>query len=263
MKCGTTGNKWSVILAIVLIMLFATCAVASAETERGNLADRFDDEVVLVHREIEYRLRSRMTTMAFVGVVKDEAAQCYRSEMLILLAVDDNQKLMTPIMIEEAILGEPIEIPSASGSEEKASLPEIDGVKEMCEGILQRINAFLPAELIEHYVVMDLDGLSVMDGLDTDDYENRMRAIKAQAEGMSSGEISDLMARLSDYLVTDMKSGAFIKIIDKSERYERSSTMRWETAETLTEEEQEALLYEPEVFTDMVVKVFFEEKFDW
>ena len=246
----------------VLLTTGLTVDTAAAETVRGDLKGRFDGDVKITYEDIEYRQRKRMTTALFLGIAPDENGESYRPEMLILLAIDDGRKLVVPLRLDCGLL----EIQEGEAEADESCLEyavDPDDIKAGCEGILRAVNGLLPAEVIEHYIALDLRGLSVIDGLDSEDYENRLRAVKRQVETMPSGALNDLFGEMSDYIVTDMKSGALMKIIDKADRYERTAMIDVMLEENWNQEDADSILFSEEAFLKLAVDIFFEENTLW
>ena len=250
---------YRILLAVFALFLLISMLTASlAETERGDLNERFSDEITVEYADIVYRLRDRLTTVMFAGFAADDAGE-YVPEMLLLLAVNDNEKLMSPIWIECALLPEYIPI----YKDVAAEFIEIEGVDIRCEELLGMANALMPAELIEHYIALDLASLELLDGLDTPNYTERIKALKAQLEQSSSEQLDEMFDRMSGHIVTDMKSGALIKIADKAERYDRRPTVRFVKQPDIDNPDDSEVAYSQDAMLEFAVKVFFEEKQIW
>ena len=259
-------------LACWLAVLMLGVCTAHAETERGDLSARFGGEVVLTHQDTEYQVRKRLTNVLFMGMELDEETQKYEAVMLILLSLDDNQKLMTPIMLDcmkecvsaaEDVSAENV-LDEEALTEENATLGTVisryEDVKEGAEALVSEVNALLPDALIEDYLALDLAGLKLLDGREDAEYEARMRAIASQFTDVSNGDINRLLEELSPYLITDMKSGALMKVVDKSERYERKSMLRLCLSEETVQSNPKLTLWTDEVWTDTIIETFLEEK---
>ena len=246
----------------ICLMLMMLCAAASAETDRGDLSQRFGSETVLTHQETEYRQRKRMTNVLFMGLEKNEEEQTYETVMMIVLAIDDNRKLITPIMLDCTR-----EIDSLSEEETRVTLGTvISSCEDVKEGALQTVealNTMFPAATITDYIALDLAGLSLMDGKNDADYESRMRAIAGRYTDFSVGDMNKLLEELSPYLTTDMKSGAMMKVVDKTDRYERKSTLRLSMQVELNAdgiaEDSRLTLWTDEVWLDTMIETFLEE----
>lgn len=253
---GLLYRTFSSILALFLMM--AMFSAGFAETERGDLNARFSDEITVTYEDTSYRLKSRITTVLFAGFAAGDDGT-YVPEVLVLLTVDDNAKLMTPICLDSALLTEYTPIPMNDAVE----FIDTAGIGVRCEELLSAVNMLLPAELAEHYVALDLASLRLLDGLDTPDYLDRMRAIKDRIEQTSSEQLDDIFDRMSGQIVSDLKSGGLIKIADKAERYDRVSMVRFVEQTDPEKPDDREMAYSPEAMLEFSIDVFFEEKELW
>ena len=255
----------------VFLTVMMLCVAAHAETERGDLSVRFGGETVLTHQETEYRVRKRLTNVLFMGMELDEETQKYETVMLILLSIDDNLKMVTPIMLdctkecvsaEEAVQTEVLteEVPENEVVTLGAVVSRYEDVKEGAQALVNEVNALLPDALIEDYLALDLAGLTLLDGLEGTEYEARMRAVASQFTSVSAGDVNRLLEELSPYLTTDMKSGALMKVVDKSERYERKSMLRLCLTEETVQNNPKLTLWTDELWTNTIIETFLEEK---
>jgi len=253
---GLLYRTFSSILA--LFLMIALISAGFAETERGDLNARFSDEITVTYADTSYRLKSRITTVMFAGFAAGDDGT-YVPEVLVLLTVDDNEKLMTPIWLDSALLTEYTPIP-VDGTAEFIDTEDID---VRCEELLGAVNSLLPAELAEHYVALDLASLRLLDGLDTPDYLDRMRAIKERVEQTDSEQLDDIFDKMSGQIVSDMKSGGLIKIADKAERYDRVKMVRFVEQTDPEKPDDSEVVYSPEAMLEFSIDVFFEEKELW
>lgn len=211
------GKK--VILALAIgVILGVTGIYVCAEEARVDMSERLND-AVLEYGKTRYRQRKRLTTLLFLGVAsgapgdEDETV-----EFLMMIAVDDARKRITPIRLDPGVAD------GSEAGENSAVLPseEEDAEKLRCERVLSAVNALLPETLAEYYLALDEEGLCVLDGQTADSagFEERARAIARQMEQVSTREASALLSDLSDYICTNMKSGALMNVVDKADRYE-------------------------------------------
>lgn len=241
---------------------------AWAETERGDLTERFSDEITVEYNGVTYRLRSRLTTVLAMGTSRttDPEGQV-RVEYLAMIVVDDDLNQITPIQLDVRTLvpaadGETVQLRMCYGQEEDAKLN--------CEQVLQAVNALLPDAILEHYVALDIDGLDMYDDEealaaaaagDTEAlFKARLRTLQAEAESASSSELNALFNELSDYIVTDLKSGAMMRIADKVDRYDVLPTVDIAGEVTADAAGGEVYQIDTEDLLANVVSTFFEEK---
>ncbi len=246
--------------ACLAVIMLCACA-AHAETERGDLSARFGGDVVLTHQDTEYCVRKRLTNVLFMGMELNADTQAYETVMMIVLSIDDNQKLITPIMLDctrECVIAE-----DAENAEETVTLGTVisryEDVQAGAEAVVGVVNALLPDALIEDYLALDLAGLTLLDGREDAQYEARMRAIASQFGDISTGDINRLLEELSPYLTTDMKSGAMMKVVDKTDRYERKNMLRLCMEEERLSEDPRLVLWTDEVWLNTIIETFLEE----
>jgi len=249
---------WAVCL---VVMMLCACG-AHAETVRGDLSERFGSEVVLTYQDTEYQVRKRLTNVLFLGTELNEETQRYETVMMIVLSIDDNQKLITPIMLDCAK-----ECVSTEENEEIAEvrtlgevISQYEEVKEGAEAVVNEVNALLPDVLIKDYLALDLAGLTLLDGRTDAEYEERMRSIATQFTDISTGDINRLLEELSPYLTTEMKSGGLMKVVDKTERYDRKSMLRLCVQEELLQNNPRLTLWTDEVWLGTIIETFLEKK---
>lgn len=268
-------NRTMRVLLWLMAALICLSVPAVAETaERGNLSERFGDIAALEYNGVTYRVRNRITVALMMGTVgepTDEAGSDY-AEMMYLLVIDDDQKIYTPIRISSDVWvdWEGSELWPEAGEVQLRALysmgaDENDG----CSLILQKLNEILGEELVENYAALDLGRLTVIDGIEPSDgyveaeYKERLRAIKAKAEASTTDEINGMFNALSGYIVTDMKSGALMKIVDKLDRYEGQPTIPLPVLEENMEDGQVRLAVDEDAVLPAVLDVFYEEYAAW
>ena len=127
------------------------------------------------------------------------------------------------------------------------------------------VNAMLPLEPVQHYLSLDSDALTAYDPGDTDGltaaeiFKSRLKILKAQAETYSTDQLNDLFYELSDYIVTDMKSGAIMKIIDKADRYEIFSSIHVPGEYVMEDDAAVAFIPDEAALNEIVIDAFLEE----
>ncbi len=220
-------------IASLFLVLLLICGAALAESTRGDLTNRFSDESTIEIDGVEYRLRKRLTTvLALVLNDKDGYSEDSRAEMIVALGVDDDERTFATISLNGKCPveynGETVELGAIYG---------LAGDKE--QGVvdtLAAVNELLPGDIaLESYLTFEVHGLTALDGQQTDSefdetaFKARARAIK---NGSSSSEYSNMYSALADYIITDMKSGAVMKVADKADRYTRSGLIPMPAVET-------------------------------
>lgn len=259
--------NWRRMLARGLAVCTLACmagTVACAETVQGDLTDRFGDIPTVEYNGIEYRVRNRLTTVLVMGAADETAEETAgerRAEFVALLVVDDDAKTITPIQIDSLAL--------AQSGETEMTMREIFGLGEDDEGgclqLLSTVNAMLPLESVQHYLSLDSDALTAYDPGDTDGltaaeiFKSRLKILKAQAETYSTDQLNDLFYELSDYIVTDMKSGAIMKIIDKADRYEIFSSIHVPGEYVMEDDAAVAFIPDEAALNEIVIDAFLEE----
>ena len=146
------------------------------------------------------------------------------------------------------------------------TLPEADA-KAAGTRLLEEVNELIGAPLVENYLVFDVAGLESIEGLPAcdvtgldriDSMKARLRNAKDYAETLPSDSATGLISTLSEYLSTEMKSGALIKIADKAERYQINPSIHIETDAVVDENGLEYIPLETEELFDVVFDIFYE-----
>lgn len=171
------GNIVSRFICRVLacaIMLSMLCA-ASAETVWGDLNARYANVPQLEYRGVRYRLKSRLTTILLAGT--DAGAQNAQSpvlqyrnggqaDFLLLLAIDDAQKTITPIQIDRDTMTE-ITVVNVLGQVSGSRMGQIclahsfgDGGETSCERLVSAVCGYLKGTPVDHYFVLNMEGIS-------------------------------------------------------------------------------------------------------
>lgn len=263
------------IVALVLVAVLAIGAIALAETDYIDLNDRFDNVLTYDYNGHTYYQKSRMTTMLAVAYNQEEASVeagiIGDPELILLVIVDDNAKTVLPLQISATTV---VDWMDAAGQEagipEGISLRDLFGMEADIEAgtiaLMNALNGMFPADFIEDYLAFDLNGLTVIDGIANDGSNNvgdalmqRLHVIKATVE--ESAEATKLLSALSDYITSDMKSGALMKIADKVDRYDVATRMQLPALETAAEDESVHL--DRSAFDEWMVASFFDAESMW
>lgn len=228
-------------LCIVALLLSLCLSAACAETVRGDLNERFSDIPRIELDGVRYRLRSRLTTVLAMGL-GDNGQGSLRADLAMLLVIDDDAKTFAAIeirpntlvqlevdgemqnmrfgdlfMLDPTLLGT---TPEPDGTPKPELMRAPDDGKERCLNMVKAANLLLGEELIEHYMAFDAEGVKVIDESIEGDTRTRLKAMLAQVDEMSSEELNETYKDLGDYILTDLKSGAAMKVLNKYEKYE-------------------------------------------
>lgn len=208
-----------------LIWALALCLLAGAalaEVERGDLEERFSDVPRMEYDGATYYLRDRLTVILVAGIMPDDAGVPV-TDFAAVFAIDDNEKRITPIYIDGQTLvacdgaAMPLREVYALGAD-----PD-EGMLRLAEAV----DGVLGGELITSYMGVDLDGISAVTelGVIEGDARQRLHLLRVALEVIPAKQLNELYGRISKYLTTDMKSGAVMRAIDKSDRYEIADTL--------------------------------------
>lgn len=165
---------------IVLLLALALLVYgAEAETVRGDLTGRFEEEPVIERDGHTYRYRRGLTTILFMGVdttleqeaLAEGARSGGQSDFLLLLVIDERRETITPIQIDRDVMTE-ITVLGVLGDEAGTLTTQIclahgfgDGGEQSCELTRDAVsNLFLDAQ-IDYYVAMNMDGISQLNDL--------------------------------------------------------------------------------------------------
>lgn len=250
-------------LCVVLLIIGMIAGRAGAETERGDLQERFGNVLKIEYDGVSYQMRNRLTTLLGMAISTDKQG-VRRADFAVLLVVDDNRKTMTVIEISPDTL---VQVSSFEKEQEwnmrfADAYAMGDAPDENCLRMLQEANELLGQEaLIEHYLAFDMEGVKVIGGEETaqGDTKTQLRALKDMLMQMSTEDISDTYSLLGDYIITDLKSGAVVKIIDKADRYEILPTQVLPGIETNAGEAGTVILPDEGEILKTVIGAFFEE----
>lgn len=246
-----------------LILVFCLAAgFAAAETVRGDLTERFSDVPRIEHNGTTYRLRNRLTTVLAMGIGMDENG-AKRVDLALVLVVDDDAKRISAIEIPPNTL---VQVPGeADGETWNMRFGDVYMLEEdpdaACLRMVDTVNALLGQPLVEHYMAFDVEGVKVIDPAIADgSTKQQLKAMKQQVDAMPADELSGLYAELGDYIITDLKSGAAMKIADKMERYDVPGDVDLPGEPVDAGEHGEVFVHDAGGLTEIIVSVFFEEE---
>lgn len=212
------------VMAACLALMIAvfSLAFAEAETVRGNLEERFADIPRIEYEGNVYRMKNRVTTVLAMGAANaPDGTLC--AEVSFLLVVDDDAKTFNIVEIPSDTL---VAMPIGDGKTWNMRFGTVcsmgTGADEGAQKMLQAANILLGEELVQHYMAFDAAGAVTVDPAlgEIEDVRERLKAMGALIQEMDSDQYNAVYQQLGDYITTDMKSGAAVKIIDKYDRYE-------------------------------------------
>lgn len=205
---------------LLALSVLSTCA--GAETVRGDLSERFSGIPRIEYEGQTYALKNRITTVLAMGIGKDEAGKA-RVDVNFVLIIDDDAKTFSVIEIPSETL---VQVSLEDGTPWNMRFRD---VYAMCEDrdaggakMVEAMNTVLGEDRVEHYLAFDAEGAAVLDAslAEIEYTKERLKAMMALVEEMDSDQMNDTYKLLGDYIITDMKSGAVMKVIDKMDRYE-------------------------------------------
>lgn len=254
--------KKTICCFLALMLLLCLALSCAAETVRGDLTERFSDIPRIEYNGKTYRLRNRLTTVLAMGVGVD-AQGAKRVDLALVLVVDDDAKRITAIEIPANTL---VQVPGeADGETWNMRFGDVYMLESdpdaACLRMVDAVNALLGQPLVEHYMAFDVEGVRVIDpALAEGGTKQQIKAMKGRLDGMSADELSGLYADLGDYIITDLKSGAAMKIADKLERYEVPEDMDLPGAPADAGEYGEVFAPDGNALQQIIAEVFFEEE---
>jgi len=251
--------------ALMLLMLLMT---AAAE-DYVDLGDRFSDIPSYEYNGTTYYMKDRVnTTLVMCVNLNDDGMSAGTVELMLLLVIDDDAKTVTPIQLDPAMTVDWLE-----DGEETLTLGEIfSGAANADEGsiaLIAALNALFPEDVIEHYALFDLRGLPVLDGIENDETNttgevlvDRLKAAKKAAEESGADDATDMLDSMSGYIITDMKSGAMMKVVDKVDRYDRPSRTYFPVLEP-ADENDTRVMGDMEAFEAIMIELYYETGSIW
>ncbi len=259
-------------IAVALAMLLALCQTAFAEQAYVNLDERFGNEETYEFDGQTYYLKNRVkTTLVLCANLSEKPEEGVgKAEMILLVPVDDDSKTITPIQLNGNMLAAWLE-----GEEQGKTLAQLfaeaESAEAACARMVEAVNALFPTAVVEQYAALDLRGLPVLDGIENDETNvtgealiERMKAIKATVEQSGDVNLNAMLSDLSGYIITDMKSGAMMKVVDKAERYDRVPRTMFPVVQTEGEiEAEEPLNPDLSTFEEFMLGVYYDDTSMW
>lgn len=231
----------SVLLLTILIVAFCCPTLA----EDVDISSRLDD-TVLEYEGVRYRHRNRLTSLVFIGLENaPEGAGAEKTPAIIaLIVVDDDEKRITPIFPDEGLslkLNAKVELIDVTNDKEHDEI--------LCETMLSAVNKYLGDDLIEYYVALDEEGLTILDGKDAGSapFRERVSMLKDTFAATGANEASRMLSDLGPYMCSNVKSGLMMKILDKADRYDIAERV------TLFADDDDPAV------TESIINIFYEE----
>jgi len=245
---------------LLVFVLLASCACA--ETVRGDLSGRFDDILKIEHEGISYSLKSRISLVLAMAIDAD-ANGAKSANFARLLAVDDAQKTFTMLDIPADAL---VQVESDDGNDlwymRYGDVFALDAEPEdKCQRLLNAVNRLFGHELVEDYIAFDLEGAPVLTGGEelVGTTREKLHVLREIVDEMTTEELNDTYAQLGDHIITGMKSGAVMKIIDKADRYERLETILYPGYTVPTTNNGPVQVADAQRLKALMLELFFEE----
>lgn len=256
--------KWtriciSAILALVCLMHSAM----ATETVRGDLSERFDSiSEKYEYNGVTYRQRKRTNAVLAMAIdTNEEGMKLVRFARL--LVVDDANKVFSMMNIPENTL---IQVDGDAEGEiwqmRFSDVYQLSGTpEENCERLCAAVNRMLEMELVEDYLAFDLEGGMLLNGGEAlqGTTREKLHALEVIADQMSLDEFNDRYSQLADYIITNMKSGAVMKIVDKADRYERAETVELPGQDTEAQNAICVFAPDAEKLEEEKIALFYEE----
>ena len=246
-------NRWRRAARRCLTVLLALGLLAGAAMGdgRGDLSERFADVPRVVYGSETYYLRGRLSSVMVAGLLPDESDGMPRADFMAIFVIDDNEKRITPIYLDGMIAVEvrggslPLRAVCALGQDPM----------EGCAQLREVVNGLLGGDLIGSCLGIDLDGITAVDGFGGIEggARERLRQLHLLLQNIPSNQLNEMYGEISDYLITDLKSGAVMRMLDKAERYEIA-----EAAELPTLPAEELLIPDRDGILELVIGVFCE-----
>jgi len=249
-------------LAVLMLVLFlVTTTIGIAETVEGDLTDRYKNEIIVEDDGVSYRLKRRATFALIICVDKSNTEEF--NGYFGILAVDDNDKSISLIELDSNV--------TTSSEMGSYRLSDAYIMGEDMQGgsllVLELVNRVLPYAVIDHYIVFNMDGLSVLNEFSDFDIiqfsnatntKEKLRYAKNYIENLPSEQLSKLFEYMSEYIKSDLKSGAIMKIADKAEKYEKKPTLYFTESAVCDSAAGEYIYLDADELNKMFINVFCE-----
>lgn len=166
-------------VGILCIIWFAGAALENRnrpQEVRGDVHDRIDSSEIVEYQGQKYVPRNRLTTILLMGVDRREGTEAeagsYRNggqaDFLMLLAIDDENKRITPIQIDRDTMAQ-ITILGVLGNPSGTRRAQIclshgfgDGGEESCRYTQTAVSQLFLGVDIDFFLAMNLDGISAL-----------------------------------------------------------------------------------------------------
>lgn len=247
--------KLRLLCACLICALALTLCCACGETVRGDLSERFSSEQTVDYEGVKYRVKNRMATMVFL-IVDDDAAPQEQIWMMGILSVDDSAKKIRPLFIDPRTL-----------TKENATIFDVfsegESLEARCVQLVEELNLLLPHPILGDYLALKIEGLDVLDGgvenASPDTLKQRLKTIKRDLEASGTNDLMDVLDRLSAYIETNMKTGAVVRIGDKTEYYDVLPSQNI-AGEQLSEDGKTVIRLHADTLLPLYIDAFYEEK---
>jgi len=258
------------ICAIIVLAVLCLCQTAFAEDSYIDLGSRFSDIATYDHNGVTYYIKGRVsTTLVLCADLNDDPSQGVgRLELVMLVAIDEDTDTVVPIQLLPGTVASWLD--GEDGTKTVAQLfNEAESPQAACEKLLQTVNLIFPEdEMVEHYFMLDVSGLAILDGIDNDEFNTTGEALVERLKGVyntiedGTGDPNEMLSSMSGYIHTDMKSGALMKVIDKCDRYDRSSRVPFPVLNSSDEAAVE-FIADTEAFVELMLSVYYEDTKPW
>jgi len=258
------------LMAALLVVFFAMSQTVFAQQAYVDLDARFDNQETYEYNGETYYLKNRVSTTLVLcaNLPEDGQEGAGSAELILLLPIDDDGKTIAPIQFSADMMLSWLE-----GDDREMTLGQMyaqaQSAQAGCEALMEAVNALFPSAVIEHYALLDLRSLPALDGIENtadnvtgEALIERMKTIKRQFEQDANADVNSMLNSLSGYIVTDMKSGAMMKIVDKADRYDRSPRMHFPLIET-ADESAAAAVPDLDAFGEIILSVYYTDTSLW
>lgn len=224
-------KKIKLCMAYLALAALLLGSIGAAQAVQGDLQSRFSDEQAIEYQGQSYNPKNRLTTMLFAAFTPADE-QRFQLQLIYLLLADDDLDRIVPIQLDaQTLLSAPefegLTLDSLFNREPPPEETDMTPDEVRAASLLEGVNSLFPSPLIESHMVLDVQGLDILDGGPSDTeadpqaaLKSRLKSILAAAEQESSSAQMDMFDSLSGYLTTDVKTGALMKMAKKAERYD-------------------------------------------
>lgn len=257
--------------AAALSLLLVIGIIPAFAEGYGDLSDRFSDVPSLEYNGATYHLNNRMSTILVMCVSLNGGAEpetpANALELAMLLVIDDDAKMVYPLMIDKDTIQDWAQIDDPETTLADVFAEDTD-VNAGCVNMMNSVNGMFPEPFAEDYVVFDVSGLPLLDGIENNEENtgeeallSRFRAVKDSYEQRPFGDLNDLFEEMSDYIITEMKSGALMKIVDKVDRYDVAPMTYLPVVRN--EEGSDEIRIDHETLLQMIIDIYYNDEPLW